>query len=195
MITAKPIPKINAKIFDIEVNQSHDLVKFLRGTKTRHMHSWVERGISRGLVIAQKQTISNMTKMKAVLSGWGRNSFKRFLYRPNQDALGGKLYSDVVYLIYVHEGLFYHSQGGYTPPKGEERWGPVLVPNNIFQLQKKLLKIKKTIYKGPRPFFKNAIDEKQDEIQRIVATNVSKGLEVCFNRALRSMVRGISKKR
>lgn len=173
----KPITAVKGKIFDVRIIQSMDVIKFIKSLGTsKYMYKLMEKGMAKALLICQAQSQKNITSMKAVLSGWMRNKFEKAMVRPNPDILEGYLANTSWYAYMVHEGVGPHAQPPdpkWINPKG-------LTPDDIIELQKKRLAIKKTRIKQDRPFMARAFEEKKEEMIREISDGATKGIQKVF---------------
>ncbi len=152
------------KVFDIQIIQSHDFAKIVKGSRSRLLFKPLEKGMAKGLNVMLAESQKNITRMKAVLSGYLRNNFKKFIFRQSLDEMIGVLGNNTWYGIWVHEGQRVHRASArprFIKPEGR-------TPADIHKIQLARLKVKKERPKGRRPFFEDAFFSKVEPVGNIM---------------------------
>jgi len=168
----------SGKIVDIIWVIEPDLTKGLKLFNYKFLLRDYYKGISKSLLVCQKEAQKNITRMKAVLSGWMRNNWGRII-SATKDTDTGSLWNDAWYAYLVHQGLKIHAsppEGGFISSKG-------LTPDNIASIQRQRLKMKRASVKGPRPFLFKALKDKSDEMVVEVGIGLNKSLFKSFKSA------------
>lgn len=167
---------------DVQLLISDSFIRFLRLTKQHQYVKEVLKGMQRSDVILMNETKKQIQSMKAVWTGFMRNSLFAFIDASDKNLgfVSGKIDSYVAtkawYDILVHEGLGLHSAGGRQPIPPQ--YAPTMAQQNIapsWGVAKQAGK-KKSGQKGPRPFMSSALVNSSRKIFVELGEGVIKGI-------------------